>query len=166
MNRCPASSKTAVPFDAPPLSPADLKKLKDDLVEGYAHLFEKGKKALPSVDSLWAAVEGVRKRDPVDFLKLMGGLSLASAKAAGKATGDLMYEKVLLSYRDSLAEVQKEGVGPFLAREAKPYLEAIAGAFSMSKRSWTQRLLSGELFRTKPQAADETQKAQNPRPRI
>lgn len=144
-----ASTKSALPFDAPPLTPSDLKRLKDELSKGYGNLYDKGKGALPSAETLWAVVEDIRKRDKVDFLKLMGTMTLASAKAAGKASGTMFYEKIILSYADSLADVKKEGFTAFFARETAPYLEAVTSAFSPSKKSLTEKLLSGDLWRPK-----------------
>jgi hypothetical protein len=141
-----ASAKTALPFDSPPLSSADLKKLRDEIVHGYGDLYSKGKKAIPTIDTLWSVVEDVRKRDKVDFLKLMGSMTLASAKAVGTASGSMFYEKIIGSYSDSLTAVRKEGFGPFFLRESTPYIEAMAGAFSKSKKSWTEKLLSGDWF--------------------
>lgn len=142
-----ASSKSTQPFDTPPLSASQLKELKDEIAGGYRELWAKGRKAIPSPDSLWASVQELRKQDKVEFLRLMGTMTLASAKAAGKASGAMLYEKTVLSYRDSLEEVRKEGFGAFFRRETAPYVEALSGAFSRSKKSWTEKLLSGDWFR-------------------
>ncbi len=136
-----AARTSAIPLDAPPLTREDLAKLKSELGKGYGDLYAKGKAALPGPETLWNALMEVRKREPVPFLTLCGAMAFSGAKAAGKAGGALFHERVVRSYADSLAEVRKEGFAPFFARESKPYLEAIGGAFAPGKRTFTERLL-------------------------
>ena len=140
-----ASDRSAAPMDAPPLSKADLVKLKEEIGGSYAALYRSAKDALPSLDSLWAGLEEIRRREKLPLLKLSGAMALAATQAAGKATGAMFYEKILVSYADSLATVRAKGFGAFFAEASKPYIEAVTGAFSLSKKTFTQRLL-GKAF--------------------
>jgi len=136
-----ASAKSTGPLDAPPLSKADLATLKKELAESYGELFRTSKEALPSLDSIWGAVQEIRAREKLPLLRLSGAMALAATKAVGKASGSLFCEKVLASYQASIAEVRSAGFANFFAEAARPYLDAVASAFSLSKRTLTQELL-------------------------
>ncbi|MBI2899841.1 MAG: hypothetical protein HYY17_06630 [Planctomycetes bacterium] len=151
-----AGAKSAIPFDAPPLSVKELKAAAAEIAAGYRRLYAGGAKALPTAESLWAGIEEVRKREPVELLRLAGAMTLASAKAAGKASGGLLYETIVRSYADSIASVRMRGFADFLAAETKPYVDAVADAFAPAKRTWTEKLLSGALFRKDPPAPPES----------
>ncbi len=138
-----ASARSAAPIDAPPLSKADLARLKEEIGASYVSLYRSAKDAVPSLDSLWAGLEEIRRREKLPLLKLSGAMAFAATQAAGKATGELFYEKILVSYADSLACVRAKGFAPFFAEASRPYIAAVTGAFSLSKRTFTQRLLGG-----------------------
>lgn len=146
-----ASDKSTTVFATPPIAPGEIRKMAGEIADGYRKLYQSGAKTLPRPADLWRTFEEIRKHEKVDLLKLMGTMTLASAKAAGKATGAMFYEKVLLSYADSLTEVKKTGFAEFFRRETAPYLDALGGHFSPAKKTWTEKLLSGELFRKKSQ---------------
>jgi hypothetical protein len=136
-------SKSAAPLDAPPISKEELKKLQGEIGASYADLYRTSKASLPSLDSLWEGLMEIRRREKLPLLKLSGAMSFAATRAVGRATGALFAEKVVGSYAASLAEVKKEGFTAFFSREAKPYIDAVTGAFSLSRKTFTQRLLGG-----------------------
>jgi hypothetical protein len=137
------SSTSAQPLDTPPLSQKDLAKLKDELRIAYGEVYRKSKDALPPLDRLWAGLMEVRRREAIPLLKLSGAMAFAATRAVGRASGGLFHEKVVASYAHSLSEVRAEGFARFFARAARPYLDAVAGAFSTSKKSLTERLFGG-----------------------
>lgn len=136
-------SKSAAPLDAPPISKEELRALQKEIGASYAELYRTSKASLPSLDSLWGGLMEIRRREKLPLLKLSGAMTFAATRAVGRTTGALFCEKIVDSYAASLAEVKKEGFAPFFAREAKPYIEAVTGAFSLSKKTFTQRLLGG-----------------------
>lgn len=136
-----ASTKSTSPLDTPPLSKQDLAQMGKEIQGSYADLYNASKSALPSPDALWKALMEIREREKLPLLKLSGAMAFAATKAAGIATGALFYEKVLHSYGESIAEVRAKGFTHFFAEAAKPYLEAIAGAFSISQKTLTEKLL-------------------------
>ncbi len=136
-----ASAKSAAPIDAPPLSTAELKALAADIGGSYAQLYRSAKGTLPDPETLWTGFVELARREKLPLLQLSGGMAFAATKAAGKATGGLFYEKVLVSYATSLAEVRAKGFSAFFAEAAQPYLEAVAGAFSLSRTTLTERWL-------------------------
>ena len=137
-----ASATSAAPIDAPPLSKKDVAALADQVGTAYSKLYASTKAALPSPEQIWDGLLEISRREKLPLLKVSGALTLAAAKAAGKTTGDLFYEKVLLSYSDSLSEVRAKGFGPFFAEAAAPYLDAVSSAFSLQKKTFIERWLS------------------------
>ncbi len=138
-----ASRATAAPLDAPPLSKEELAKLRTEIAASYGEVYRGSRAALPSLDALWDGLMEIRRREKLPLLKLSGAMALAAGKAAGRASGQLFTEKIILSYAESIAAVRAEGFAPFFARQARPYLEAVAGAFSLSRKTLTERLLGG-----------------------
>ena len=138
-----ASVKSAAPIDAPPLSKEELAKLSAEIGGAYAELYRSAKGTLPAPEALWDGFVELARREKLPLMKLSGAMALAATKATAQATGGIFYEKVLLSYAESLAEVRAKGFAPFFAEASKPYIEAVTGAFSLSKTSFMERLLGG-----------------------
>jgi hypothetical protein len=136
-----ASAKSAAPLDAPPLSKDELRAMAAEVGCAYAELYRSAHGTLPSPEALWTGFVELARREKLPLLQMSGGFALAAAKAAGQATGAVFYEKVLVSYAESLSAVRARGFGPFFADAAAPYLEAVAGAFSLSKTTLTERWL-------------------------
>jgi hypothetical protein len=132
-----ASMKSVLPFDAPPLSLKDLNSLRREISGEYRRLYRTTRKSLPSPEALWRRLMKVRARDSVPFLRLSGALALS----AGKVSGRLFREKVVRSYAASLEEVRKAGFAAYFASAARPYAEALAGAFKPRRLTTTERLL-------------------------
>jgi hypothetical protein len=136
-----ASLATTVPFDQPPLSIKDLAGLRRRLSREYKKLFRRTRKTLPDALALWKRFLEVRRERKISFLKLSGVMSVASARAAGRATSALFRENVVRSYADSLGKVRRSGPGDFFAHAAQPYVQAIADAYKPRTPTVTERLL-------------------------
>jgi hypothetical protein len=136
-----ASASSAMPIDTPPLNKADLLALKEEISSNYAALYRRSADALPSLDSLWDGLMEILRREKLPLLKVSGAMAFAATKAAGKASGGLFYEKILLSYAESISEVRATGFVPFFSGAVMPYLDAVAGAFSVSKKTPIERWL-------------------------
>lgn len=137
-----ASATSAAPLDAPPLSKKDVAALADEVGTAYSKLYASTTAALPSPDQIWDGLVEISRREKLPLLKVSGALTLAAAKAAGKTSGALFYEKVLVSYADSLSAVRAKGFAPFFAEAAAPYLDAVSSAFSIRKKTLIERWLS------------------------
>lgn len=136
-----ASMKSAAPLDAPPLSKEEIAKLSSEIGGAYAELYRSAKGTLPAPDVLWSGFVELARREKLPLLKMSGAMALAATKATAQATGGVFYEKILLSYAASLSAVRARGFAPFFVETSAPYLEAVAGAFALSKTSFTERLL-------------------------
>jgi hypothetical protein len=124
------------------MSKEELAKLSGEIGGAYAELYRSAKGALPAPEALWDGFVELARREKLPLMKLSGAMALAATKATAAATGGVFYEKVLLSYAESLAEVRAKGFSAFFAEVATPYVDAVTGAFSLSKRSFTERLLT------------------------
>ena len=136
-----ASLATTVPFDQPPLKFRDLGELRRRITRDYKRLYRTTRKSIPSPESLWKGLMKVRARQAIPFLRLSGAMTLAGARAAGRTTGALFREKVIRSYAASIDEVKKEGFASYFASAARPYLQAVTGAFQPRTPTTTERLL-------------------------
>lgn len=136
-----ASVKSASPLDAPPLSKEELATLSSEIGGAYAELYRSAQGTLPTPDVLWNGFVELARREKLPLLKMSGAMALAATKATAQASGGLFYEKILLSYAESLSEVRAKGFAPFFVEVSTPYIEAVTGAFSLSKASFTERLL-------------------------
>lgn len=135
-----AGAKSAAKMKFPPLSRKEISRLLGELGHRYADVYQASKDVLPSADVFWKRFVRVCRKEKVSFLRLSGAMALASAKAGGKATGDILYEKVVGSYARSLRTVQEKGFSAFFARETRPYMRALAKAYAVTNISSTEKL--------------------------
>ncbi|MEM7478611.1 MAG: hypothetical protein AAF483_26810, partial [Planctomycetota bacterium] len=56
-------------------------------------------------------------------------------------------QHIFAHYWEGLREIEREGLLPTLSRTSQPYLEAVWSNFSLSQKTWTEQLLSGELLK-------------------
>lgn len=157
-----ASARTAMPLDTPPLSRAELGKLKNEIADGYGAVYSRGAALLPTPADLWAQFMKLHEAEKIPLLQLSGAMALSGAKAVGKATGGLFWEKVVLSYGASLDEVRSRGFAAFFAEASAPYLQAVAKAFAPARKTFTERLLSGELWRRKSPTSEVRPPSETP----
>jgi hypothetical protein len=137
-----ASLTSTVPFDQPPLSFRHLRGIRRKMAREYKHLYRTARKSLPAPEALWKRLMKVRTRQAIPFLRLSGAMTLAGARAAGRTTGLLFREKVIRSYAASIDEVRREGFAAYFSASARPYLEAMSGAFLPGTPTTTGRLLT------------------------
>jgi hypothetical protein len=71
----------------------------------------------------------------------------------GKTSGELLSERILDSYIQTLDEINQYGLPNYLARTLEPFLRSAVRHFSPEQPTWTERKL-GEL-RGAGQTADE-----------
>ena len=71
--------------DTPPLSRADLARLRDDLTAGARQMFDRVDDLLPRFDRIWAQIEQVASKENVSVEAVSGLLSLDVGQAAQRA---------------------------------------------------------------------------------
>lgn len=169
-----AGKDTAQVFDLPPVDVDSLKKLRDDLTNGYSNVFKCSTGLLPRVDNLWEKIESVARRDGVAVEAVVGLMTLDLEKTAGKAVGaafavgnataDVLSETIFQSYGETLARIQQQGAIECLEEASKPFLDAIGAQLSSSKQTWTEWALCKLISPFPGQHASETALAEHTQP--
>jgi hypothetical protein len=150
-----AGKHSAQVFDLPPVNTEQITKLREQITSGYARVFQGATNLLPRMDDLWKKMEGLAMRDNVAMESVVGlmtvdlgrtaGRTVDAAFAVGNVTADLISEKILQSYGETIDRMQRQGVVSCMEEAAKPYLQAISGHLSTDKQSWTEWAL-GKLW--------------------
>ncbi len=145
-----AGRQSAQVFDAPPVKPADLRQLRDDLVGSYAGLLGRTADLLPRMDELWGRMEALARRDGVAVGAIAGLMTVdvgelatraaGAATALGNTTADLFTETLLASYGETINRVQRDGAAACLEEAARPYLAAVGEHLRAGRETYTERL--------------------------
>ncbi len=148
-----ASSKSAAAVDTPPLSREELSELADEMKASYGKAFENTTDLMPRLDDIWGRMERLASRDNVSIERLGGIMTVdavswsrkgASAMLAAGQTGvELFDEKILDSYRKTLATASEQGVDKYVSDHLRPFLQSARSHFDSSRTTWTERKLAG-----------------------
>lgn len=143
-----AGSESAKVFDAPPLDVKAVRELRDRITGGYTNVFKNAANLMPRIDDLWNQMEALAKRDGVAVDTIVGLMTIDLGKQAGRAidaafavgavTTDLLSEKILASYGQTIDQIQREGALTVLERSAKPFVDAIGAHLSGKTDTWTE----------------------------
>src|SRR5205823_3216851 len=76
-------------FEIPPLTPADIRQLRDQLLSGYGRVFKEIGDLMPRIDTLWSRMQALANTE-VSVGKLAGLMSVDLGRAAGRAVGGAM----------------------------------------------------------------------------
>jgi hypothetical protein len=149
-----ASTRTATVIDTPPLTREAMRTMLGEIRRHYTETFRSTVDLIPTLESMWDWMERLSGSDStllnrlagmmtVDALALgrQGGRTVASVGAAGLQLFD---ERILQSYRETLAAVGKEGVLGYLQSHYAPYFAAARRHFDAGQDSWTERSLGGK----------------------
>jgi hypothetical protein len=139
-----SSYGSAKAIDTPPLSQEELAAVADDLTSSYSKMFSSGQPFLLQFESIWRRMERVAFEQELSFEQL-SGLMAANAASLGKTglavsrtSAELLGEKVLNSYRRTLDEISRQGIGNYINRSMLPFLGAAVGHFDPKKSTWTE----------------------------
>ncbi len=147
-----ASSKSASAVDRPPLSREELSVLAGEMKVSYGKAFTKTVDLMPRLDDIWGRMEQLARRDNVSFERL-GGIMTVDAvswgkkgsgtiRAAGRAGAELFDEKILDSYRKTLATASEQGVENYVRGHLRPFLQSAKSHFDSNRTTWTERKLT------------------------
>ena len=105
---------------------------------------------------LWSEIHTVAGKQAVSPLAVSSAMTLYSLDKIGqlgrgalstvKAAGSLLDRHVIAHYQTALADIAKEGIYAALARTGKPYIDAVWLNFSPEKSTFTEGVLSGDVF--------------------
>ena len=146
-----ASSKSATAIDTPPLSREELAKLADEMKAGYGRAFEHTTDLLPRLDDIWERMERLASRENISIERLGGVMTVDAvswsekgagmALAAGRTGAELFDEKILDSYRKTLAAASEQGVDKYVSDHMRPFLQTARSHFDPSRTTWIERKL-------------------------
>ena len=148
-----ASSKSATAIDLPPLSREELSELAIEMNASYGKAFENTTDLIPRLEDIWGRMTQLARRDNVSLERLGGILTVdalswskkggASIVATGRTGVELFDEKILASYRNTLAAASEQGVDKYVSRHLQPFLQSARSHFDSSQTTWTERKLAG-----------------------
>jgi len=149
-----ASSKSATTVDAPPISREELSKLADEMKISYGRVFRSTTNLMPRLDAIWKSMEQLARRENISIERL-GGIMTVDAVSWGKkgleialATGqtgvELFDEKILDSYRKTLAATSEQGINKYMKEHMRPFMQSARAHFDPGHKSWTETKLEEE----------------------
>lgn len=118
---------------------------------GYGRAFKRTTDLMPQLDDIWAGMEQLARRENISMERL-GGLMAVNAvpwskksagimRAAGQTGAELFDEKILDSYRTTLALASQQGVDGYVREHMRPFLQAARSHFDSGRTTWVERKL-------------------------
>ncbi len=148
-----ATSQSAAAVDMPPLSREELSALADEMKAGYGRAFEHTTDLLPRLDDIWERLERLASRENISIERLGGVMTVDAvswsekgtgmALAAGRTGAELFDEKILDSYRRTLAVASEQGVDKYVSDHMRPFLQTARSHFDSARTTWIERKLGG-----------------------
>lgn len=146
-----ATSKSATTIDTPPLSREELSELVDEMKLSYGRVFESTKNLTPRLEAIWKNMEQLSLREDISLERLIGIMTVDAAKwskkgmgiavAAGQTGAELFNEKVLDSYRHTLAMTSEQGIDTYLRSHMRPFMQSARAHFDPRQKTWTETKL-------------------------
>lgn len=125
-----ATDSSAKAIDLPPLSTRDFSSFATDIRTTYGGLIEQSGTLMPQLDSLWAGMQRLAQRENLSLGRLADymtmdalGRGAGMAWAAGKTGLELFDETILESYRQTLAEMNEQGIDGYFSQHMAPFWE-------------------------------------------
>lgn len=150
-----AANKSALAVDIPPLSRDSLVALAEDMQVGYAKAFASTANLLPKLDEIWTRMEQLNKKEGVPLERLGGVMALEALSiskkgaglvmAAGQTGVELLDEKILESYRKTLADAFNLGLDGYVREHMRPFMQTAKAHFDIGQETWTESLLRRKL---------------------
>jgi DNA-binding transcriptional regulator YbjK len=150
-----ATSQSATAVDMPPLSREELSDLADEMKTGYAKAFSKTTNLLPQLDTIWENMGQLANRENISIERLSGIMTMTAmewrdkgagiAVAASRTGAELIDEKILDSYRKTLAETSEQGLENYMRSHMRPFLQTARSHFDASRTTWVERKFGNSM---------------------
>ena len=150
-----ASSKSATTIDMPPLSREELSQLADEMKASYSRVFRSTTNLMPRLDAIWKNMERLALRENISIERLGGIMTVDAvswskkgarmALATGKTGAELFDEKILDSYRTTLAAASEQGIDQYMSDHMRPFMQSARGHFDPARKTWTETKLDKEI---------------------
>jgi hypothetical protein len=149
-----ASRKSATVVSAPPLSREELSQTADELKASYGEAFKGAGDITPELDEIWDDMTQVASRENVSVERLSGMMALDARSRSkksvdtvvvvGQTGAQLVDEKILDSYRETLTAVSEQGADNYVSDHFQPFLKSAKSHFDSSQTTWTEKKLKGK----------------------
>ncbi len=152
-----ASGEATQMFDQPPVSIEGLRKTLRETQEAIQRADPT--KLLPKseIEQLWRQMELAAAEQHAslwDVSATVSVVALRNIQAVGQGTitsleiaGDMFNQQIIQHYWNGLRQIERQGLVATLSTAAGPYIEAVWNNFATERKTWTEQLLSGELWR-------------------
>ena len=149
-----ASRKGAGAVDTPPLSREELSEVANELKASYGQAFKKTGNLMPELDGIYDNMTQLASRDNISVERLSGIMTVDAISrgkksghkvvVAGQTGAQLFDEKILDSYRKTLAGVSEQGADNYVRDHFQPFLKSAKSHFDSSRMTWTEKKLKGK----------------------
>ena len=151
------TSSFAQNIDTPPLSRDEIMENVHEIRESIGELFSRTGRTAGDIteevgnvmqDFLDTATEegqsllelgGVLTLQATSRAKQAAGVAVTAPQVAGK----MLYENILVYYKDTLSDIHNHGYARVVSETINPYGNAIINQFSTDKETWTEKLFRG-----------------------
>ena len=150
-----ASSKSATTIDMPPLSREELSQLADEMKASYSRVLRSTTNLMPRLDAIWKNMEQLAHRDNISMERLGGIMTVDAmswskkgarmALATGRTGIELFDEKILDSYRKTLAAASEQGIDNYMSNHMRPFMQSARSHFDPARKTWTETKLDKEI---------------------
>jgi hypothetical protein len=149
-----ASRKSTTTIDTPPLSRAELSKLADEMKISYGRVYKSTTNLIPRLETLWKSMEQLAFRENISMERLGGIMTVEAvlwskkgigfARATSQTGVELIDEKILDSYRQTLVATREQGIDKYMSAHMQPFMRAAKAHFDPAQKSWTEAKLETE----------------------
>jgi hypothetical protein len=149
-----ATSKSATVTDMPPLSREELSETAEELKASYGEAFKGTGDLMPELDGIWDKMTQLASRENISVERLSGIMTVDAmsqgkrgvdtAVVTGKTGAQMFDEKILDSYRETLAGVSEQGADNYIRDHFQPFLKSAKSHFDASQMTWTEKKLKGK----------------------
>lgn len=152
-----ASGNMVNMFDQPPVSVEGLRKTLEHTQAAIGRLDPTQVLPISEIDQLWRQMELAADEQHASIWDISATISmvaLGNIQSIGKGTvvsleiaGNMFHEHIVDHYWSGLRQIERKGLISTLSEASEPYLEAVWKNFAVDRKTWTEQLLSGELWR-------------------
>jgi hypothetical protein len=149
-----ASSKSASSIDTPPLSREKLSELANEMKVNYVRVFKTTTNLIPNLDTIWENMEQLAHREKISIERLGGIITVDALSWSKKGVGvvfatgrtgvELFDEKILDSYRKTLAAVSEKGIDQYMSTHMQPFMRSAKSHFDPGQKTWLESKLESK----------------------
>ena len=143
-----ASIQSASTIDTPPLTREELSELANEMKSNYGRVVKSATNLMPRLEAIWKNMEQLALRENISIERLVGIMTVDAATwskkgmgiavATGQTGAELFNEKILDSYRKTLAMTSEQGIDEYLSSHMRPFMQSARAHFDPTQKTWTE----------------------------